>query len=180
MGREPVKSQIHPLINGLAGNLQTVAFMKKIAREKAGDPRIQRFARLIVLRAGVPSHAYADEALAIGEFVQAHMRYSRDPDGIEQLQDPCLMMDDIEEGIAQGDCDDMALMIVTLLLAIGHNPFFRVVRYSDQAQSYEHIYVVDYEGNQSEKVQRIVLDAIVKDQPMGYELPHTSGDEIAV
>lgn len=152
--------------------------MQKIAHEKAGDPLIQRLARQIVLQAGVPSHYYADESVAIGQFVQSRMRYSRDPEGYEQLQDPVLMVKDIQNGEAQGDCDDMALLAVTLLLAIGHTPSFRVVRYSGDSGPYEHIYVVDYEGNPGEPKHRIVLDCIIKDQPMGYEVRQSSGNEI--
>lgn len=165
----------------MAGNLDTVAFMRKIAHEKAGDPLVQRLARQIVYQAGVQSHDYADEAKAIGEWVQAQVRYSRDPEGYEQLQDPALMISDLQnEGIAQGDCDDMSLLIASLLLAIGHNPFFRVVRYQAVSGPFHHIYVVDYEANQSGPKERVVLDAIIKDKPIGYEVSHTSGQEIEV
>ena len=51
------KSQVRSLLNGQPGNLQTVAMMQKLAHEAAGDPKIQRLARLIVLQAGVPSLA---------------------------------------------------------------------------------------------------------------------------
>lgn len=153
--------------------------MQQVGHEKAGSPLIQRLARQIVLQAGVPSHYYVDEAIAIGNFVQDRMRYSRDPEGYEQLQNPELMVSDIQAGQGMGDCDDMALLTSTLLLAIGHTPYYRVVRYGGAfAGPYEHIYVVDYEGNPHEPKQRIVIDCIVKDQPIGYEVPHSSGDEI--
>jgi len=165
----------------MSGNLQTVAFMQRIGNLKAGDPLLQRLARQIVLEAGVPSHFYADESFAIGQFVQSQVRYSRDPEGYEQLQDPALMVADIQNGQAQGDCDDMALLTATLLLAIGHTPYFRVVRYTDDGTNkspFEHIYVVDYEANQGGDQQRIVIDCIIKDQPIGYEVRQASGQEI--
>lgn len=152
--------------------------MSQLAHQGAGDPTIQRLARLIVLKSGVPSHYYADEALAIGQFVKEKVRYSRDPEGYEQLQTPELLIREIQNGTAQGDCDDMALLTATLLLAIGHRPFFRMVRYDAHDGGYAHIYTVDYDTNPGEGRKRMVLDCILKDQPIGSEVDHVSGDEI--
>jgi hypothetical protein len=156
--------------------------MQSLAHQAAGDPAVQRLARLIVLQAGVPSHYYVDEAKAIGNFVQAQVRYSRDPEGYEQLQTPERIIGDLQDGLAQGDCDDMSLLIAGLLLSIGHQPFFRMVRYGGNGDGdpYAHIYVVDYDNNPYEGQQRIVLDAILKDRPIGSEVDHSSGDEIEV
>lgn len=177
---EPPKSETSLLREGKQGNLDTVSFMKRVARERAGHPKIQKLARAILLSEHVPSSHYATESKAIGRFVQRVMRYLRDPSGYEQLQDPLLMIDDIQKGMAQGDCDDMSLLIATLLLAIGHDPKFRVVRYRGSHGPFNHIYVVDYEKNHGGKPERIVLDAIIKDQLIGYEVPHASGEEIQI
>jgi hypothetical protein len=171
-----VKSQVMRLRQGMQGNLDTVRFMRRVAHQAAGDPAFQRFARLLVNQ--LPSHNYIDESVAIGEFVQAQVRYAMDPTDYEQLQDPLLLLDDIHKGIAQGDCDDMALLAASLLLALGHNPFFRVVRYQGKSGPYNHIYVVDYTRNGDGAEHRVVLDCIIKDQAIGYEVPHASGEEI--
>lgn len=162
----------------MQGNLDTVSFMRRVAHQSAGDPAFQRLARLIVNN--VPSHSYRDEALTIGEFVQQNVRYAMDPTGYEQLQEPQLIVADIKQGIAAGDCDDMALFAASLLLALGHNPFFRVVRYDGNRGPFNHIYVTDYTRNAEGPVERVVLDCIVKDQVIGYEVPHASGQEIEV
>ncbi len=154
--------------------------MQKLAHEAAGDPVIQQLGRLIVLQAGVPSHFYADEALAIGDYVKAKVRYMRDPDGYEQLTTPERLVQDIQNGIAQGDCDDMALLTAALLLAIGHTPRFRMVRYDGNSGPYAHIYTVDYDTNPGQGMKRVVLDCILKDQEIGSEVDHVSGDEIEV
>jgi hypothetical protein len=154
--------------------------MKKLAHEAAGDPVIQKLARLIVLQANVPSHYYADEASAIGSYVKNKVRYSRDPEGYEQLQTPELLIRDIQNGTAQGDCDDMSLLSAALLLAIGHQPYFRMVRYDAPSGPYAHIYTVDYDTNPGQGMQRIVLDCILKTQPIGTEVDHVSGDEVEV
>lgn len=154
--------------------------MRQLARSRAKEPAIRSLALSIIRNAGVASHNYRDEALAIGRYIQANMRYVRDIDGVEQLQDPMLMLKNLATGTAMGDCDDMSLMIATLLISIGAQPYFRTVRYKGNFGPYNHIYVVVYDGNHKQKAQRIVLDGIIKDQPMGYEIPHASGDEYRV
>lgn len=104
----------------------------------------------------------------------------RDPENIEYLVDPVDMAKNMKNGTAQGDCDDMALMTATLLLTIGHQPFFRAVRYEQPLGNYNHIYVVDYEKNPYDGKKRIVLDCILKDKPIGSEVSHQNGEEYKV
>ena len=162
------------------GNILTAKFMAEVARKRAGHPAIQRLARDILLQYKVPSQHYASEALAIGDFVKKNVRYVRDPNGIEQLTDPVLMIEELGRMASQGDCDDMALLIATLLLSVGHQPYFRMVRYGRDSGPFDHIYVVVHERNPGAAGTRLVLDAIMKDKAIGYEVPHTSGEEVAV
>lgn len=177
LGNEPevARSQIP---SNTIGNLKTVQVMRKIAHDRAGHPTVRALALAIINHERTLSHDYVNEALAIGRFVQRHVAYVRDAAGFEQLHDPILMIEKINAGQARGDCDDMALLIVTLLLSIGHFPSFRVVKYNRASPSFNHIYVVDYERNGRGPRERVVLDAIMKDEPMGYEVPHVQGKEI--
>jgi len=168
------------LPSGIFGNLKTIDVMKKVARERAGHPLVQTLARAILLSYNVDSQNYADEALAIGDYVKNKVRYVRDPDGIEQLSDPITMIDQIKRGTAMGDCDDMALLIGTLLLSVGGVPYFRAIRYKGDSGPFNHIYVVTYDKNWGGKEKRIVLDAILKRSPIGTEVPHSSGNEYRV
>lgn len=154
--------------------------MQKVARIRSGHPMLRQLASNIVQEYGIKSHHFADEALAIGDYVQRKVRYLRDPDNLEYLQDPLMMVEKIQKGVAQGDCDDMALFVATLLLAIGHQPRFRAVRYEQPMGNYNHIYVVLTEHNPYEKPRRIVLDCIMKDKKIGFEIPHMSGEEYPV
>jgi len=158
--------------------------MKRVAHQRKGHPVVRRLSLAILENrfSGTKSHNYAQEAKAIAEFVQKNVRYVKDPLGIEYLQDPLMMIENLERGIATGDCDDMSLLIATLLLSIGHQPYFRTVRYRSRTGPYNHIYVVAYEGDiiNRGKKQRVVMDAIVKEKPIGFEVPHVSGDEYKV
>lgn len=162
------------------GNLQTVEVMRRLVAERAGDPLVRKLALEILLYYNVPSNHYLDESKAIGKYILENMRYVRDPVGYEQLQDPVKMINEMRRGKAQGDCDDMSLLIASLLASIGHEPFFRIVRYGAGGGAYNHIYVVDYEknGDRTRGKTRIVLDAIIKDRPIGFEIRHRSGREI--
>lgn len=167
---------------GLKGNLQTMVFMKKIARLRSRDPLPRKLALEILAKARVPSNHFRSECTAIGNWVLKNIRYVKDPDEVEYLQDPVDLIKQFYAGkTVQGDCDDMALLTATLLLCVGHQPYFRAIRYDDsQGDNYNHIYVVVYEANPHENRRRIVLDCITKDKPIGYEIPHESGDEYEV
>lgn len=168
------------LPKGVSANLETVEIMKRVARARATHPQIRELALAILKHANVPSQNYIQEAMAIGKYVQKKVRYVRDIEGVEQLHDPVTMIDQLRRGFAMGDCDDMSLLIATLLLSIGHQPYFRIVRYGKNAGPYHHIYVVVYEKDWRQPKKRIVLDAILKRSPMGTEVPHTSGKEIKI
>src|ERR1035437_3006323 len=173
-----VKNSTEP--NGPAGNYKRVEIMIGIARNRSSNPIVRELALMIVSAAGVKSQDFINEALAIGAFVKNKVRYVRDINGIETVHDPLTMIDQIRRGSAQGDCDDMALLIATLLLSIGHSPFFRIVKYNGNTNGcFQHIYVVVYEKNWGmSKPKRIVLDAILKRSEIGTEVPNSFGEEI--
>lgn len=167
--------------DGIRGNLDTVRLMRQIARLRSRHPLVRELALRILQVAGVQSQNYYDEARAIGDYVRNKVRYVRDIQGVETLIDPVTLIDQLRRGEAQGDCDDMSLLIAALLLSVGHSPYFRIVKYRKDAPGYSHIYVVDYDRNHGERVKRrISLDAIMKRQPIGYEVPHASGREFKV
>ena len=155
--------------------------MKDLSLDRSLLPETRQFALNILDYYKIPSHHYLDECRAIAQFVQKHVIYRRDPLHSELLQDPIMMMKRIDrDGKCEGDCDDMSLLIACLILSVGGEPFFRAVRYGKQSGHYNHIYVVCYDRNGKNQLMRIALDAIIKDKPIGYEVPHTSGDEFSV
>lgn len=162
------------------GNYQTVGVMRGVARKYARDPRVRQLALRILLNAGVSSHNFLDEADAIGTFVQQNVRYVRDPNNIEQLHDPIYMIDQIAKGTAQGDCDDQALLVATLLLSIGAEPLFAIVRFKAYDGPFNHIYTVVYDKNWGGYKRRFPIDTIIPDQRMGYEVPYKNIEEIPV
>ena len=150
--------------------------MQRVARARASHPLVRQLALNILLDYDVLSQHYINEALAIGNFVKEKVRYVRDIQGVETLHDPLTLIDQIKRGVAQGDCDDISLLIATLLLSIGHSPFYKAVKYKKGIKTYQHIYVVVFERNPGQKKKReIVLDGILKIKPIGSEVPHAVG-----
>jgi len=154
--------------------------MKTVAHKRKGHPLVRNLALNILKHSNIESNNFLDESKAIGEYVQENVRYVRDPFGIEQLHDPVLMIRNLQTGVAQGDCDDMSLLIISLLMSIGHKPKLRAVRYGSRFGNFNHIYVVDYEKNGRGSLKRLSIDAIVKDRPIGFEVNHKSGKEYPV
>lgn len=165
--------------DGFEANYQTVERLTQLARARSADPRIRALA--LKITQPLPSHHYIDESRAIAEFIQENMRYVRDIQGVETIHDPLTILDQLVRGVAAGDCDDHVVIIASMLLSIGHEPKFRVVKYKPFSASFNHIYLVDYDKNGARAPrERVVLDAIVKDKPIGYEVKHAAGEEISV
>ena len=72
LGNLPQTSE-QTLKNGPSGNKQTVRVMQTIARQRMKHPVVRRLAMNIVQDANIPSHNYADECKAIGEYVRKHV-----------------------------------------------------------------------------------------------------------
>jgi len=179
LGNTPQTSETE-LPAGINGNIETLKTMIKVARLRSRHPLVRELALRILEHYRVPSQDYIKEAFAIADYIKNKVRYVRDINGVETLHDPITMIDQMRRGQAQGDCDDMSLLIATLLLSIGHQPFFRVVRYYEGNGPYQHIYVVVYDKDWRKPNKRLVLDAIMKRSKIGYEVPHISGKEYKV
>lgn len=164
--------------DGIRGNYKTVKFMKKKAIERAKHPFVRQLVIQILNHNGTESHNHLDEARAIGEWVKANVRYMKDPAGIELLQDPVMLIEQAVKGEARGDCDDMVLLAMTLLICAGIKPWIKVVRYHNDFGPYNHIYLAVNENNYRGNKEWLIIDPIVKDEPIGYEVPHASSEVI--
>ena len=172
---KPLKAKEYEIADGQKGNEQTIKAMSIIANARKKHPAIRALALKIIK--DIPSNNSLDEAKAIGSWVRDNIKYVKDPVDVEVITDPLAIL-----SIAAEDCDGISLLIATLLLAIGHQPKFRAVRYQSNSGPYNHIYVVDYAANGllAGSKKRLVLDGILKESPMGTELRHASGMEFNI
>jgi transglutaminase-like putative cysteine protease len=145
----------------------TVAKMKSIIQESSKNPYIREWAKNIV--AGVPVEDKHGEASAIFRFVQSNVRYTKDPMGWEYIQTPPVLLEDIrlyQAGKGErpiGDCDDMTVLSLSLLRAIGFPVALKVVSYNP-ARRFGHVY-----GLVNIKGEWVPFDTVRPDKYMGWE-----------
>lgn len=127
------------------------------------DVRIRRLAADILREYSVPARDWKAETTAVFHWVRQNIRYTRDPTGVELFQKPRRT---VELGIA--DCDDLSILICSLLGSIGHVMQLRTIGITERGQA-EHIYPLDLLPP-SNPTEYIALDAS-RPEPMGWEVP---------
>lgn len=110
----------------------TLKRMASIAKKASVEPQVIDTARRIV--AGVRGKDFRGEAAAIQNFVRERVRYTRDPYFSETLQTPAVTLSQL-----QGDCDDHAILVASLLTAIGAPVRFRAIRIPGNGSDLGHV-----------------------------------------
>lgn len=111
--RPEATSQLLEIPDGAAGTDATLDLMARIVRAYRVNPDIRDTARAIISVA--PPKAYAQEARLLYSYVRDEIRYTRDVNGVETIQTP-----DNTIAFSAGDCDDMAVLLASLLESVGH------------------------------------------------------------
>lgn len=89
-----------------------------------------RFMAEAIVREVAPKD-YLSEALAIRYFVNARVPYLRDPLTVEWLRDPVALVEEIKaKGIVRADCDEIAMLVASLWMAVGNRADFATVGFS--------------------------------------------------
>lgn len=153
------------LAKGRAGNLQTAAEMAAMVREDAmRDAGLGHFAAQLLINSGLDSHSDDDEIL------DCVFRYAQQ---ISYIHDPGGSFDAIHsarETIAKGygDCDDLSVLLATLLALLGFTPAFVLAQYDESTNGFDHIYVQVETSRGS-----IALDPTTRKHGIGWENPRT-------
>lgn len=111
--RIPYVEQEIELAPGRAGVVQTLHIMRALVRHYKRDGHIRAVAAHVVQ--AVPLKSWRSEAQALFEYVRRTIRYTLDTNGQELIQTPDRLLD-----TRSGDCDDMAVLLASLLESIGH------------------------------------------------------------
>lgn len=116
----------------------TVAKMSQIVSESSKNPYIRKWAEHIV-RSVIPGNKL-HEANAIYLFVRDKTRYLNDPDGMEYLQTPLYVLQQLEKSIMPSlDCDDSTMLSLSLLKSIGFPVAIRIIS-TNASNAYSHVY----------------------------------------
>lgn len=144
----------------------------------------------------VPEKDAWAEARAMFEWVR-QWKYVKDPTAVELIHTPPRILNNIVRFRTISDCDDFTILLASLLLQIGHRVQLRMigpypkghkvrVRGKDGKMhevvrdDFTHIYLADQLPGPAIKTRHgeirppvwVPLDAINKQQPMGWEAPH--------
>lgn len=101
------------------------------------NPQVRLKALELVSNLGPKDHA--GEVVALNIYVRDKIRYVRDVLDCETLQTPQATME-----LGQGDCDDKAILLASLLMSIGYVPRFVAL---SQGRGFVHVWTqVDLSG----------------------------------
>ena len=146
---------------------EALKLMRRMVRESKRTPEIRELA--VTLTNDLPNRARRAEVARCFDFVQQTIRYTGDVTDVETLQLPA---DTLRLGA--GDCDDMAMLLASLLEAIGHDTRFSALAFiKDPAGRYCYGHVITetpwghYADN---RIEWLSMDPTV-DQPMGWRPP---------
>lgn len=137
-----ISARLAGLPPGRDGVVATLKHMADFARASLKTPEqtVRRVAGQIFKNKGVPPRKWMREIAALHEFVRDSIRYQKDPDGLELVQEP-----DATLKLAYGDCDDKSTLLAALLLATGHPCRFVAVGFG--GRPFSHVLVEAKSGD---------------------------------
>ena len=144
-------------IRPFLGPADTVREMIKAAKGPRGEQSILvNSLRNTIVRDIWPKD-YLGEMLAVRNFAIERIRYTNDALGVEQVQDPERITEQIVKyGRAAGDCDDLATWIAALCRQLGRDTQFVIVGF-DKPGHFSHVFA---RAKEPKSGQWIVLDPV--------------------
>ena len=109
------KVSLDHIPTGWRGTQKTIEHVQALIRAGAKDFYVRQKAIDILLEQHVKPKDYLAEIKALFEWVQQHIRYTKDTFQVEVLHSAKRMLE-----LRAGDCDDMAILLGAMLEAIGH------------------------------------------------------------
>jgi transglutaminase-like putative cysteine protease len=127
------------LPDGIAGTRSTLFMMRDIIRVDAKTVPIRQLA--VSLTQGLKQKDWSAEVAALFYFVRDKIRYIRDIRGTETLHNSAMILQN-----RAGDCDDKAILLSSLLRAIGYSVRLVAVGFKS-ANSCEHVFIETRAGD---------------------------------
>lgn len=120
-----VQVTYHTIGPGSSGIRDTLHLMRRIVRASVAQPIVRLSAVQIVQGTGFN---VAQQLTLLRQFIQQHTEFLRDPRGVELLHTPAYLLTQISEvGTVAGDCDDIAMLVAALGMAVGLRARFVVI-----------------------------------------------------
>ena len=122
---------------GKAGTLVTARIIARMIREGAKDFIVRQRAIQIFRVYRVPAKDRFGEICSLFDWVRRNIRYTRDIFRVELLHTPRRMIE-----LKAGDCDDMTILLGSMLLSTGHPIRLVLVGFRpNRPHLYSHIYL---------------------------------------
>ena len=123
-----------PLLEGERGTAQTINLMRRLIDQALNDPQFMRFAVDLVRK--IPAYDEFGEVFSLFTWVQGPIRYTKDPVTKEKLTPPMELLK-----IRAGDCDDSAMLMAALAIALGYPArLVTVAANPDFPEDFSHVY----------------------------------------
>jgi len=142
---------------GTAGTKATLGLMVKLVRQWRKDPGIWKLSREITRN--VPARDFRGQVDRMFHWVKQHIRYVNDVRGVETLATPKATLE-----VAAGDCDDMSVLLASLLESIGHPTRFVALGFN--GDEFSHVLTETRLGSNS---QWLALDPTVPTSTVGWK-----------
>lgn len=146
--------QLSFIPDGVDGISATLDKMIELVRVYRRHPFVRQLA--IELTTPLAAKDFRQEAIRIWDFVRTYIRYVRDIRDVETLQSPLVTVRN-----RAGDCDDQAILIASLVQAIGHP--VRFVAMGFQPRLYSHVIAETLVGDEWLPMETTVA------RPFGWE-----------
>lgn len=154
-------STLQAIPSGVAGVRATLGAMVKLTKGGRKDVAVIQLARSIVLP--VATRDYRGQVHALFHWVKQHIRYVADPRDVETISTPVATLK-----MQSGDCDDMSVLLASLLEAIGYQT--RFVAYGFEGEGYSHVIVETKLG----PIAWVSLDPTVPTSTVGWKPPNAT------
>lgn len=157
LGGHPIADSPPTVVRPFRGPADTVQTMIDMVKGPRGErSTLVRSLKDHIVRELHPKD-YLSELLAVRNYATEKIRYSNDALGVEQVQDPQRIVEQIvQHGRAVGDCDDGATFIATMTRQLGRESQFVIVGFGARGH-YSHVFARAKEPRSGEW---IVLDPV--------------------
>lgn len=130
-----MRVKLSSIPTGDQGTRRTVALISRNIGQGRTTPEVRRLAVALLNQAHVQRGDGAAEITTLFDFVRSRLRYVPDPVDTEFVGDALAVLE-----IGGGDCDDLAVLLGSLLESIGHRVRVKISsEYPDQ--DFSHVYL---------------------------------------
>jgi len=137
---QATKATLQNIPSGSRGTKATLRIMSRMVRTYKKNIAIRQLALQLI--SDLPGHKnWTGQIKRIHAYVRDSIQYVRDVRGVETLATPIKTLE-----FGQGDCDDQAVLLASLLEAIGHPTRFVAIK-ATTFGPYVHVYTETKIGN---------------------------------